>query len=99
MLGLEVKRSQLMIDDADLQPKWFGERPGRHSGVLTPAVPHDVVIPSFASIVSSRVQHAYFAHSDAHHVFVLRGDTGRDQELGRAKAGESKGTDLSSVRI
>lgn len=46
MLGPEVKHSQLMIDDANLQPEVVWGEAGRRGGVPTPSVPHDVVIPS-----------------------------------------------------
>lgn len=76
MLGPEVKRSRLMIDDADLQPEvvHFGERLGRpmRPHFRCPAHRGD---PSFHP-VCSQVQHASFTHSEAHHVFVLRGRTG-----------------------
>lgn len=71
MLGPEVKRSRLMIDDADLQPEvvrvW-----GRARGVPTPAAPHGMAGPSFPPTVSPHVHCAWFTHSVAHHVLVLR---------------------------
>lgn len=98
MLGLEVKRSRLMIDDADLQPEvvHFGEKLGRpmHPHFRCPAHRGD---PSFHP-VCSQVQHASFTHSEAHHVFVL----GQDRQgpgPRRGKGGGKQGTDSRSVRL
>lgn len=91
MLGPEVKRSRLMIDDADLQPEvvHFGERLGKPMRPRSRCPAHcgDPLLPSRLFTGST----ASFTHSEAHHVFILRGRIGRGLDQGMAKVGGSRG--------